>query len=276
MPRHVTPSVAADLLDRHRLRAGRRHGQHFLVDPNTVARIVRLAEISPDETILEVGPGLGSLTVDLASVAKRVVAIELDETVADALREVLDGVSNVELVVGDAVRADLGDLAGGPARMVANLPYNVATPVLMRVLDDAPEISGGLVMVQRELGERWTASPRTRAYGAVTLHVDYHAEAAIVGDVPRSVFMPPPKVSSVLVSFRRHERPPVEVDDRAAFIGFIHKAFAHRRKTLRNSLAAAGYETSAVEEALREVGLDARARPEEIDLQTFAHLHGRL
>ena len=276
MPRHVTPSVAAELLDRHRLRAGRRYGQHFLVDPNTVARIVRLADISPDETILEVGPGLGSLTVALASAARRVVAVELDETVADALREVLDDANNVDLIVADALHADLPALVGGTARLVANLPYNVATPVLMRVLDDSPQISGGLVMVQRELGERWTASPGTRAYGAVTLHVSYYADAAIVGDVPKSVFMPPPKVASVLVSFRRHARPPVDVDDPILFVRFVHKAFAHRRKTLRNSLAAAGFPVSVLQDALNTTGIDARARPEEIDLETFADLYRRL
>lgn len=276
MPRHVTPSVAAELLDRHQLRAGRRHGQHFLVDPNTVARIVRLADISPDETILEVGPGLGSLTVALASAAQRVVAVELDETVADALREVLDDVHNVEIVVADALHVDLPELVGGPGRLVANLPYNVATPVLMRVLDDAPQISGGLVMVQRELGERWTASVGTRAYGAVTLHVAYHSEAEIVGDVPRSVFMPPPKVSSVLVSFSRHAVTAVDVDDPVQFVRFVHKAFAHRRKTLRNSLAAARFPTEAVERVLDEAGIDVRARAEELDLESFAQLYRQL
>jgi 16S rRNA (adenine1518-N6/adenine1519-N6)-dimethyltransferase len=215
---HVTPSVASDLLQRYNLRAGRKHGQHFLVDPNTVRKIVRLAGVQPDETILEIGPGLGSLTVALAEAAKHVVAIEIDTEVAEALREVIDGLDNVELVIGDAMAADL------PAgRLVANLPYNVATPLIIRVLDEAPSVSGGLVMVQRELGDRWTATPGSRAYGAVSVHIAYHATASIVSEVPRSVFMPPPKVASVLVAFERRDAPPVDVANEAAFFGFVRR-----------------------------------------------------
>ncbi|MGH2760738.1 MAG: ribosomal RNA small subunit methyltransferase A, partial [Actinomycetota bacterium] len=167
MLRQVTPSIAIDLLQRHKLRAGRRHGQHFLVDPNTVRRIVRLAGVRAGDTILEIGPGLGSLTVALASGAARVVAVEIDATVAEALAEVVGGASNVEVVIGDALDVDLAQALGGPARLVANLPYNVATQVLLRVLDEVPEVKDGLVMVQREVGERWTAPPGSRAYGAV-------------------------------------------------------------------------------------------------------------
>ncbi|MCA1830428.1 MAG: 16S rRNA (adenine(1518)-N(6)/adenine(1519)-N(6))-dimethyltransferase RsmA, partial [Actinobacteria bacterium] len=223
----VTPSVASDLLERYNLRAGRKHGQHFLVDPNTVRRIVRLADISPDETILEIGPGLGSLTVALAEAAARVVAVEIDTEVAEALREVIASLDNVELVIADAMKVDIDT----SCRLVANLPYNVATPLIIRVLDDIDAVSGGLVMVQRELGERWTASPGTKAYGSVSVHVAYHASARIVGEVPRTVFMPQPKVSSVLVAFERRELPPVDVADERAFLAFVRRAFTHRRKT---------------------------------------------
>lgn len=272
----VTPSVAADLLRRHSLRAGRRHGQHFLVDPNTVRRIVRLAEITPDETILEVGPGLGSLTVALADAARRVVSIEIDREVAEALREVAGEANNVEIVVEDALKADLRSMLGEQARLVANLPYNAATPILLRMLDDVREITGGLVMVQRELGERWTAAAGGRAYGAVSVHVDFHARARIVGDVPRTVFMPPPDVASVLVAFRRRGSPPVDVDDPARFFRFVRSAFGHRRKTLRNSLAAAGLAREAVVDALSAAGLGDKTRPEEITLEVFAELYSDL
>ncbi|MEX0873527.1 MAG: 16S rRNA (adenine(1518)-N(6)/adenine(1519)-N(6))-dimethyltransferase RsmA [Actinomycetota bacterium] len=266
----VTPSIAADLLRRYGLRAGRRHGQHFLVDPNTVERIVRLAEVSSDETILEVGPGLGSLTVALAEAARRVVAVELDATVAEALDEVLGGASNVEVTTGDAMRIDLSALMNERARLIANLPYNVATPLMLRVLDEVPQIAGGLVMVQKEIGERWTAKTSTRAYNAVTLHIGFHAEAEIIGDVPKSVFMPPPRVASVLVRFTRRTHPAVKVRDDKDFLAFVGKAFAHRRKTLRNSLMAGGFDRELVERSLDPIGIDDRTRPEELGLEEFA------
>lgn len=249
-------------------------GQHFLVDPNTVRRIVRLADIKADETILEIGPGLGSLTVALAEAAERVVAIELDARVAEALSEVIDGAGNIEVVVGDAMDVDIA--AVGCARLVANLPYNVATPLLMRVLDDVPSVSGGLVMVQRELGMRWTASAGDSDYSSVSIHVDFHTRARVVGDVPRTVFMPPPKVSSVLVAFERRAEPPVEVDDATEFLSFVRHAFGHRRKTIRNSLTAAGFEKDAVERALMGSDVDAGARPQTIGIGQFADLYARL
>jgi 16S rRNA (adenine1518-N6/adenine1519-N6)-dimethyltransferase len=272
VPKHVTPSIAGELLDRHDLRAGVRHGQHFLVDPNTVRRIVRLADIQPDETILEIGPGLGSLTVALSEAARRVVAVEIDAAVAHALDEVIGDLTNVDVAVADAMHADLGDLVGGEARLVANLPYNVATPLFLRVLTAFPQIRGGLVMVQREIGERWTARPSTRAYGSVTVRAEYHAQVRIVGEVPRTVFMPPPKVASVLVGFTRRTAPPVDVGDEAAFFAFVQSAFAHRRKTLRNSLVAAGRDRDSIARALEEHGIPERARPEDLSLQDFARL----
>lgn len=276
MLQHVTPSIAAELLRRHGLRAGRRYGQHFLVDPNTSRRIVRLAAVSPDETVLEIGPGLGSLTVALAEAAHRVVAVEIDPDVAAAFRDVVGDPSNLELIVADALRTDLRTALGEPARLIANLPYNIATPVLLRLLDDVPEVMGGLVMVHRELGERWTSGPGSRSYGSASVHIAFHADARVVGDVPATVFMPPPDVSSVLVEFNRHVTPPVDVADPAALFAFVRSAFGHRRKMLRNSLVAAGFGREAVESALSACGLDGRVRPEDLSLADFAHLHSVL
>ena len=272
----MTPTIAKDLLRRYGVRAGRRLGQHFLVDPNTVRRIVRLADISPDETILEIGPGLGSLTVVLAEAAARVVAVELDPKLAEALGDVVAGRDNVEVVVADALDADLRALCGGPARLVANLPYDVSTPVVMRVLDEVPEVAGGLVMVQRELGERWTAAAGDPSYGSTSVRIAYHAEAAVVGDVPATVFLPPPKVSSVLVAFTRRGEPPVLIDDRERFFRLVRDAFAHRRKTLRNALVASGRPLGAVERALERTGLDDRVRPQRLTLPDFARVYDAL
>jgi len=274
--RHVTPTVASDLLRRYHLQAGRRHGQHFLVDPNTVRRIVRLADVKPDETILEIGPGLGSLTVELAEAARRVVCVEVDEQVAVALQESVDGDPKVELVVEDAMDADLGALLKEPARLVANLPYNVATPLLIRVLDDVPEITGGLVMVQRELGERWTATAGDRNYNATSVHIAFLADVKLAGDVPAAVFLPRPNVASVLVAFDRRAEPPAAVGDRNAFFRFTRAVFAHQRKTVRNSLISGGFERDRVENALATIGAADRARPQDLDIPSLALLHHEL
>ena len=276
MLKHVTPSIAGDLLSRYDLRAGVKHGQHFLVDPNTVRKIVRLADVHADETVLEIGPGIGSLTVALSEAAGRVVAVEIDTHVAEALREVIADATNVDLVLGDAMELDFGSVLPSSCRLIANLPYNVATPLMLRVLDEAPSVTGGLVMVQRELGERWTSSVGGRAYGSVSVHIAYRAEASIVAHVPKTVFMPPPKVESVLVAFTRREIAPVDVSNEPKFFAFVRGAFGHRRKTLRNSLLAMGREKDRVEAALSSVGVEERARPEDVSLETYASLFGAL
>ncbi|HVL82502.1 MAG TPA: 16S rRNA (adenine(1518)-N(6)/adenine(1519)-N(6))-dimethyltransferase RsmA [Actinomycetota bacterium] len=270
----LTLTRARALLARHGLAARRSLGQHFLVDPNTVRKIVRLSGVGPGDTVLEVGPGLGSLTLGLAQAAGRVVAVELDAKVADVLREVVP--PSVEVVVADALRADLGSLVAGPALLVANLPYNVATPIMARVLDEVTEIRGGLVMVQRELGERWTSPPGSRAYGAISVKFAYHASAEVAAAVPRTVFLPPPKVASVLVRFERLAHPAVEVDDPRAFFATVSAAFGHRRKTMLNALTASGLDRERVREALAEAGIDPQDRPERLDVHRLADLHRAL
>lgn len=267
----LTPTRVRELLKLHGLRPKRSLGQNFLVDPNTARRIVRLADVDPGDTVLEVGPGLGSLTVLLGPAARRVVAVEADDRVADALRAVVD--ANVDVVTADALDADLGSLLGGPARLVANLPYNVATPLLLRVLDDVPDIGAGLVMTQRELGQRWTATPGTKAYGVPTVRIALLAEAEIVGTVSSNVFLPRPDVTSVLVRFRRRPRPLAQIPDTGRFLAFLHAVFGQRRKTLRNALEAAGLDRARAGAALDAVGLDAGARPEQADPASLARLH---
>lgn len=268
----MTATRARQLLEDHGLATRKSLGQHLLVDPNTVRKIARLAELQADETILEIGPGLGSLTVALAEAVRRVVAVELDSSMAKVLRDVVPE-DRVEIVVADAMKADLSALIGGPARLIANLPYNVATPLIARVLDDVPDVSGGLVMVQRELGKRWTASPGSKVYGAISLKIKYHCTAEIVAVVPKTVFLPPPKVESVLVAFTRRDKPAVEVSDPAAFFKFVSGTFGQRRKTIHNSLGAVGYDRDEALAALEASGVDEGLRPEQIDLEGFAALY---
>ncbi len=276
MLEHLTATRARALLDRHGLAARRRLGQHFLVDPNTVRRIVRLAGVGPGDRVLEVGPGLGSLTAGLAEVGAHVIALEVDTKVAAVLAEVVGDVPDVEVILGDALDVDLRSLAAPAARLVSNLPYNLATPIMARVLDEVPEVAGGLVMVQRELGERWTAPPGSKTYGAISVKVAYHARARIAGEVSKHVFLPPPEVTSVLVAFERRTEPPVRVGDARGFLDFVAAAFGHRRKNLLNSLTAAGYDRRRSEEALSAAAIPSTDRPERIDLEGFAGLYRAL
>jgi 16S rRNA (adenine1518-N6/adenine1519-N6)-dimethyltransferase len=265
MPAPLTPASIRSLLDAHGVRPSRALGQHFLADPNTAARIVRLAEVANGDRIVEVGPGLGSLTIALCDAGASVVAVELDRHVARALEEVVHGLP-VRLVAADALEVDwralLGDEPGWS--MVANLPYNVATPLVMRVLDEAPMIERLTVMVQREVGERLAASPGTRTYGSVSVRVAFYADARVVGLVSPNVFVPRPKVDSAIVQLVRRERPPIDVEDVDRLFALIRAGFATRRKTLRRALEPLlGTRTGDV---LSRAGIDGSARAETLDL----------
>lgn len=273
--RLLTPSDVDSLLAAHGLRASKALGQHFLADPNTARRIVRLAGVAPGDRVLEIGPGIGSLTLALAESGARVVAVERDRHVLPVLREVLADTSGVRVVEGDAVTLDyaqvLGSSGGGsPWRMVSNLPYNIATPLLVRMLEEAPQIGRFLVMIQREVGERLAAAPGERAAGAVSVKVAYHAEARVVGRVPPTVFVPRPNVESALVRLVRHDRPPVEVADPDAMFRLVRAGFGQRRKTLRRALRTAlGDRTVAVLEAAT---IDPATRAERLTLDDWARL----
>ena len=205
----LTRTQVAALLAANGLTPSKALGQHFLVDPNTARRIVRLAGVAPGDRVLEVGPGLGSLTLALLDAGAAVTAVELDARLAAVLAEVTHG--RCEVVVGDAMTLDLAAVAGaGPVRVVANLPYNVATPIVVRLLEEVPAAASLLVMVQAEVAERLASPPGSRTYGAVSVKVDYYARASVVGRVPRSVFLPEPNVDSALVAVER--RATVAVD----------------------------------------------------------------
>ena len=268
----LTATQIRDLARRHGFRPSKALGQNFVVDPNTIRRIVRLAEVSADDRVLEVGAGVGALTVALAERAASVTAVEVDRYLLPALEEVAGGFSNVEIVAGDAMEMDLGSLLGGREhRLVANLPYNIATPLLAGMLSDRPEIGDFVVMVQREVGERLIAPPGSKAYGGVSVLVAYHCTARLLGRIPPTVFWPAPTVESVLIRLSRRA-PPVAVEP-ASLMRVVHAAFAQRRKTVRNSLAAGlDLAPDAVERAVAAAGLDPGARAETFGLEDFARL----
>jgi 16S rRNA (adenine1518-N6/adenine1519-N6)-dimethyltransferase len=265
-PQLLTRRSANELLERHGLAPRRSLGQNFLIDPNTVRRIVRLAEIDASDHVVEIGAGLGSLTLGLAATGARVTAIEVDAGLARAVGEVCATFDNVEVVVADALAVDWATLLDGPAVVVANLPYNVATPLVADLLDGQPDLTQLHVMVQREVAERLVAGPGDDAYGAVSVKVAYWAEARIVGTVSREVFMPRPNVESSMVRVDRRRRPAVEGEPDLLF-DVVRTAFGHRRKMLRRSLRGL-----LTEDQIAGAGIDPSARPETLGLADFAAL----
>lgn len=247
-------------------------GQHFLADDNILGVIARLAELDVQDTVLEVGPGLGVLTRLLAERCSYVHAVELDRRLAPQLRD-LEERSNVSVHWGDALRLDLAALEPAPSKLVANLPYNIATPLIAESLDMLPAIDSWCVMVQREVADRFFALPATKAYGAVSVLVQLAARRSGFHPVSRTVFRPPPNVDSALVAFRRVPLPP----EFGAIRRVVEGSFAHRRKTLANSLSFAGVTSrEQAAEALRELGLDPSVRAEALEPPAFVALAGAL
>jgi 16S rRNA (adenine1518-N6/adenine1519-N6)-dimethyltransferase len=263
----LSPSDIRDLLARHGLQPSRALGQNFVADPNTVRRIARLAEVGPGDRVVEIGPGLGSLTLALAETGASILAVERDRHLMPALDEVLMGL-DVRVVQADAMTADWSGLLGdGHWSLVANLPYNVSTPLVADLLDDVPAITRMLVMVQREVGERLAAKAGDEAYGAVSVKVAYWATAEVAARVPATVFVPRPKVESVLVRIvRRHEPalPDVTPDE---LFPLVRAGFGQRRKMLRRSLD--GWITAA---QFEQAGVRPDARPETLDVQQWGAL----
>ena len=263
----MTPGEVRELLTRYGIRPSKALGQNFLTDANTAQRIVRLADIEPGDRVVEVGPGVGSLTVALADAGARVTAIELDRHLIPILDEVLAGRA-VDVRNDDALKVDwAATLDGEPWQMVANLPYNVATPVVITALESAPMITRFLVMVQREVGERLAAGVGDDGYGAPSLKVAYYATAKVVGTVSPNVFLPKPNVDSALVRLERHAQAPVAVRDANAMFELVRAGFATRRKTLRNTL-----EGRVDADRFARAGIDPRARAETLTLDDWARL----
>jgi 16S rRNA (adenine1518-N6/adenine1519-N6)-dimethyltransferase len=260
----LTRRQVADLLEDHGLAPSRALGQNFVVDPNTVRRIAWLAGVGPGDRVVEIGAGLGSLTLALADTGADVTAIELDTRLVPILREVVP--ATVRVVEGDARRLDWATLLDGPAELVANLPYNVATPLVLDLLDEVPAIGRMLVMVQREAGERLAAGPGSASYGIPSVKVAFWAKAELVGSVPPTVFLPQPRVSSVLVRIVRRDRPAVDADPTTLF-RLVSAAFGQRRKMLRRSLA----DIVSVEQ-FAAAGIDPQDRPERLGIDAWGRL----
>ena len=264
---HSRSDIGA-LLREHGLAPRRDLGQNFVVDANIVRKIARLADVGPGVHVVEIGAGLGSLTMALAETGATITAIEVDHGVAGALRTVVADLPNVTVVEDDALRIDWKTTLAAAPRwvLVANLPYNVATPLVCDLLDFVPAVERMLVMVQREVAERLCAAAGSEAYGAVSVKVAYWATARIAGTVPASVFLPRPKVESALADIRRRPSPAVDVPPEPLF-QLVRTAFGQRRKMLRRSLA-----TVVEPEVFAAAGVDAQRRPEELDIVEWGAL----
>ena len=270
---HSRPAIRG-LLDDHGLAPRRDLGQNFVADPNTVRRIADLARVGPGDHVVEIGAGLGSLTLALAETGASITAVEVDRGVVPVLATVVEesGVGNVTVVEADAMTADWESLIDptveGGWTLVANLPYNVGTPLVCDVLDDVPHVTRILVMVQREVHERFGATPGSHAYGAISVKASYWGRPRIVGHVPASVFFPKPNVESALVEITRREPP--DADPRALF-ALVRTAFGQRRKMLRKSLT--GIVTS---EQFDAAEVEPTARPEALGVDAWVRLTNTL
>lgn len=267
----LSRNQAQGLLADHGLHPKRKLGQNFVVDGNTLSRIVRLSGIKAGDRVLEVGAGLGALTEALLEVDAVVTALEIDPDLSAILRTRPE-LAAATVIDGDALEVDLERLAPsaeGPWAVVANLPYNVAAPVVLRILEEAPQITRLLVMVQLEVAERLAAGPGDAAYGGASVRVAYHGTAKVVGKVPPTVFLPQPSVDSGLVLITRRPTPAVDpaIATEAEIFALVRTAFGQRRKMLRRSLAGL-----VDAEAFAEAGIEPTARPEELDVAAFGRL----
>jgi 16S rRNA (adenine1518-N6/adenine1519-N6)-dimethyltransferase len=260
------------LAERHGIRPRRSLGQHFLIDPNLARAIASDAGVGPGDRVVEIGAGLGSLTRALADTGAEVLAIEVDRALIPALEGSVAGSDRVRVHRADAMTFGWLDLLGdGPWVLAGNLPYNVATPLVLETLERASAIRRLVVMVQREVGERLVAAPGTEAYGVPSLRVAFRARATLVRRVPPEVFWPRPKVASVVARLDRLKRPPLDVDERHLW-RLVDAAFAERRKTMRNALRRLGVERDRAGALLAAAGVDDAARAETLSLEDFGRL----
>jgi 16S rRNA (adenine1518-N6/adenine1519-N6)-dimethyltransferase len=271
------PVEIRNLADKLDLRPTKRFGQNFVIDGGTVRRIVRVAALDPSDVVIEVGPGLGSLTLALLPAARHVVAVEIDPVLAGQLPETVAArdaglADRLTVVRADAMRVSAADFPGHmPTALVANLPYNVSVPVVLHLLEVLPSLRAGLVMVQAEVADRLAAGPGSKVYGVPSVKAAWYADVRRAGAVSRSVFWPVPNVDSGLVALERRQ-PPVTTASREQVFAVVDAAFAQRRKTLRAALAGWAGTAALAEEALRGAGVDPSARGEQLGVTEFARI----
>ena len=276
-PRLTDVSYIRDVLDRHGFHFSKKLGQNFLINPSVCPRMAEACGATPEGGVLEIGPGIGVLTRELAQRAGKVVAIELDDRLPPVLAETLAGLDNVSFIWGDCMKLDLPavlkeQFGDRPVAVCANLPYYITSPIVMMLLESRLPVENVTVMVQKEAAQRLCAVPGTREAGAVTLAVQYYAEAETLFGVSRGSFMPAPNVDSAVIRLSIRKEPPCAVADERHMFRLIRAGFNQRRKTLLNSLTAAGHGKADIAAALKAAGLSPTARAEELTLTDWAAL----
>ena len=271
-------SATMDLVKKHGFKFTKSLGQNFLIDDNIVDKIVAGAGIGPGDKIIEVGPGIGTLTREMASRAQNLMAVEIDKNLIPILEDTLGDYDNVKIVNEDIIKADIRglideNLGGGPVKLVANLPYYITTPIIMRFLEENINVTDIVVMVQKEVAERMNAQPGGKDFGALSVAVQYYCDTEIVAKVPRHLFVPQPNVDSIVIALRVRPERKYKVDDEDLYFKVVKAAFGQRRKTLINSISSMGnLAKDQVKEALEEAGIDPKRRGETLSLDEFAIL----
>lgn len=267
-----------DRLKKHHITLQKKYGQNFIGDPALLERIATVCDWQPGDRALEIGPGAGTLTRAIAREAEEVLAVEIDRRLAPLLEETLADCANVHLVFTDALKADLDALMrdtlgwDGRYKLIANLPYYITTPLIMHVLEDSEKVSELVIMVQKEVGERLCAAPRSKAYGAVTVMVQYAATVARAFDVGRHAFVPAPEVDSTILHLIPYEKRPIQAQSDAVLRRVVKAAFSQRRKTLRNSLSSLGCDKALIRQALEAAGIEDSRRAETLSVAEFVAL----
>lgn len=278
------PQNTIEILQKYNFRMQKKYGQNFLIDTGVLNRIVDAAGITGEDCVLEIGPGIGTMTQYLAERAGAVVAVEIDKNLIPILKDTLSGYDNVTLINEDILKVDINRIveeknSGRPVKVVANLPYYITTPIIMDLFESKVPLESITVMVQKEVADRMQVGPGTKDYGALSLAVQYYAKPEIVASVPPNCFIPRPNVGSAVIRLIRHAEPPVLVADEARLFALIRAAFNQRRKTLVNALSNApglGITKEQAAEALKRLGLSATIRGEALTLEQFALLAGEL
>lgn len=274
------PKNTIQVIQKYNFDFQKRFGQNFLIDEHVIEKIMKAADLTEEDCILEIGPGIGTMTQYLAEAVREVIAVEIDKNLIPILEDTLSDYSNIIIKNEDILRVDINALVnqhnqGKPIKVVANLPYYITTPIIMGLFEKHVPLESMIVMVQKEVAERMQVGPGTKDYGALSLAVQYYAEPEIVANVPQNCFIPRPNVGSAVIKLTRHRQPPVTTKDEAALFRIIRASFNQRRKTLINSLRNASdlsYEKEEIEIALKQMELPLTIRGEALNLEQFARL----
>ena len=278
MDRLSSHRATKDIVDKHGFKFSKSLGQNFLIDDNVIDKIIDGARVKEGDKVIEVGPGIGTLTREMAKRAEKVVAVEIDKNLIPILKETLSDFDNTEVVNEDILKVDINKLvdeklSGGPIKLIANLPYYITTPIVMKFLEEDIPVTDIVVMVQKEVADRMNAVPSTKDYGALSVAVQYYCDTEIVAKAPRHMFIPQPKVDSTVIGLHIREEKKYKADNEQLFFKTVKAAFGQRRKTLLNSLSSMGVlDKAKIKEVLAEAGIDEKRRGETLSIEEFANL----